>query len=168
MTTVLQHPPAAVEDAEQIVKEADLGGREPVGVVGVMLAAVAGAWSLFQVWYASPLPFTFGFGILNDTEARAVHLAFAVFLAFCAYPAFKRSSRQQIPWADWILALVGAFCASSSSIASSRRAPARRRRSTSPSAPSASRSCSRRPGGPWASECWSPPASSSSTSSSGR
>ncbi len=96
---------------DQLVKEADLGGREPAGKVGLALAILAAAWSLFQVWYASPLPFTFGFGILNDTEARAVHLAFAVFLAFCAYPAFKRSSRSVIPWSDWLLALIGAFCA---------------------------------------------------------
>ncbi len=99
------------EGLEQLVKEADLGGREPSGAVGTALAVIAATWSLFQVWYASPLPFVFGFGILNDTEARAIHLAFAVFLAFCAYPAFKRSSRSVIPWTDWLLALVGAFCA---------------------------------------------------------
>jgi len=101
----------SAEELDQLVKEADLGGREPGGTIGVALAIVAAAWSLFQVWYASPLPFIFGFGILNDTEARAIHLAFAVFLAFCAFPAFKRSSRTVIPWVDWMLALVGAFCA---------------------------------------------------------
>src|SRR5688572_5954682 len=101
----------STEELDQLVKEADLGGREPAGAVGLLLAAVAAAWSLFQVWYASPLPFIFGFGILNDTEARAIHLAFAVFLAFCAFPAFKRSSRSVVPWSDWVLALVGAFCA---------------------------------------------------------
>ncbi|MCZ4093913.1 TRAP transporter fused permease subunit [Ensifer psoraleae] len=47
------------------------------------------AWSLFQLWYASPLPFVFGFGVLNDTEARAIHLGFALFLTFLAYPALK-------------------------------------------------------------------------------
>lgn len=98
-------------ELDQLVKESDLGGREPGGAIGLGLAVVAGLWSLFQVWYASPLPFTFGFGILNDTEARAIHLAFAVFLAFCAYPAFKSSSRTVIPWSDWLLAAVGAFCA---------------------------------------------------------
>ena len=108
MTTAPSKPPI---DLDQLVKEADLGGREPTGAVGLALAVLAAAWSLFQVWYASPLPFVFGFGILNDTEARAIHLAFAVFLAFCAYPAFKRSSRTLIPWTDWLLALVGAFCA---------------------------------------------------------
>jgi TRAP transporter 4TM/12TM fusion protein len=98
-------------DLDQLVKEADLGGREPEGTVGKALALIAGAWSLFQVWYASPLPFLFKFGILNDTEARAIHLAFGVFLAFVAFPAFKRSSRKVVPWGDWVLAVVGAFCA---------------------------------------------------------
>ena len=103
--------PASSEDLDQLVKEADIGGREPVGKVGVFLAILAAAWSLFQVWYASPLPFVFKFGIFNDTEARSIHLAFAVFLAFIAFPAFKRSSRTVVPWSDWILAAVGAFCA---------------------------------------------------------
>ncbi|ABE43935.1 TRAP transporter permease [Polaromonas sp. JS666] len=98
------------EKLDQLVKEVDLGGREPGGKIGLGLAALAAAWSLFQVWYASPLPFIFGFGILNDTEARAIHLAFAIFLAFCAFPAFNHSSRTIIPWSDWLLALVGAFC----------------------------------------------------------
>src|SRR4030095_11500279 len=101
----------STEELDQLVKEADLGGREPGGAIGVALAIVAALWSLFQVWYAAPLPFTFGFGILNDTEARAIHLALAVFLAFCVFPAFKRSSRSVVPWSDWLLAAVGAFCA---------------------------------------------------------
>jgi TRAP transporter 4TM/12TM fusion protein len=98
------------EELDQLVKEADLGGREPGGKIGLGLAMVAGAWSLFQLWYASPLPFMAGFAIFNDTEARAIHLAFAIFLAFCAFPAFRNSSRSVIPWSDWLLALVGAFC----------------------------------------------------------
>ncbi|WP_096697772.1 TRAP transporter permease [Polaromonas sp. AER18D-145] len=98
------------EELDQLVKEADLGGREPGGKIGLGLAILAGAWSLFQLWYASPLPFMVGFGIFNDTEARAIHLAFAIFLAFCAFPAFRRSSRSIIPWSDWLLALAGAFC----------------------------------------------------------
>ena len=102
---------ASAVELDQLVKEADLGGREPAGAVGLVLAIVAAAWSLFQVWYASPLPFVVGYGILNDTQARAIHLAFAVFLAFTAFPAFRRSSRSVVPWSDWVLALIGAFCA---------------------------------------------------------
>src|SRR4029453_17368716 len=104
--------PGSIQAAEELVKEADRGAREPVGKVGALLALVAASWSLFQVWYASPLPFIFGFGIFNDTEARSIHLTFAVFLAFVAFPAFKRSSRTAVPPSDWLLALVGAFCAS--------------------------------------------------------
>ncbi|MDO9359600.1 MAG: TRAP transporter permease [Polaromonas sp.] len=107
MAQLEQH---SVEELDQLVKEADLGGREPGGKIGTGLAILAGAWSLFQLWYASPLPFMVGFGILNDTEARAIHLGFAIFLAFCAFPAFKNSSRSVIPWSDWLLAAVGAFC----------------------------------------------------------
>ena len=86
-------------------------GASPTGAVGTLLACVAAAWSLFQLWYASPLPFIVGFGIFNDTEARAIHLAFAVFLAFCAYPAFKRSSRSVCRWPTGCWRCVGAFCA---------------------------------------------------------
>ena len=101
----------SIQAAEELVKEADLGAREPAGNVGAFLALVAASWSLFQVWYASPLPFIFGVGIFNDTEARSIHLTFAVFLAFVAFPAFKRSSRTVVPISDWVLALIGAFCA---------------------------------------------------------
>jgi len=70
------------------------------------------AWTLFQLWYASPLPFIFNIGIFNSTEARAIHLAFAIFLAYTAYPTFKkRSPRHYIPVQDWVAGLVAAFCA---------------------------------------------------------
>ncbi|WP_287381746.1 TRAP transporter permease, partial [Mesorhizobium sp.] len=73
---------------------------------------VAVGWSLFQLWYASPLPFVFGFGILNDTEARAIHLGFALFLTFLAYPALRSSPRDRVPLLDWVLAAVGGFAGS--------------------------------------------------------
>jgi len=93
-------------DLEQLVADADMGGRRPAGFAARLLTAVAIAWSLFQLWYASPLPFLLGFGIFGDTEARAFHLSFALFLAFTAYPAFVWSPRDRIPLHDWLLALV--------------------------------------------------------------
>jgi TRAP transporter 4TM/12TM fusion protein len=99
------------EELRRIVAEADTGGRKPTGVAAKIVIAAALAWSLFQLWFASPLPFTFGVFILNDTEARSIHLAFAVFLGFLAYPAFRHSPREAIPLLDWLLALGGAFCA---------------------------------------------------------
>ncbi|WP_313315748.1 TRAP transporter permease [Pulveribacter sp.] len=101
----------APEALQQLVADTDTGGRQPRGLVRHLLFAVALAWALFQYWYASPLPFALGFGILNDTEARAVHLAFAMFLAFLAWPAFKRSPRQRVPLLDWLFAAAGAFAA---------------------------------------------------------
>jgi TRAP transporter 4TM/12TM fusion protein len=103
---------ANAAELQEMVARADFGAREPLGLARRAIFGVAVAWSLFQVWYASPLPFLFGFGILNDTEARAIHLAFAVFLAFTAYPAFRTSPRQRIPMLDWGLALVAVFAAS--------------------------------------------------------
>ncbi|MCE3026939.1 TRAP transporter permease [Salinicola sp. DM10] len=90
----------------------DTGGRKLTGFPNRLLLGVAAAWSLFQLWIASPLPFVFGFGVFSATEARSIHLAFAIFLAFMAYPAFKRSPRERMPLSDWAMALVGAFCAS--------------------------------------------------------
>jgi TRAP transporter 4TM/12TM fusion protein len=91
-------------DLEQLVAEADTGGRKPDGLTGRIVVAVAIAWSLFQLWYASPLPFMLGFGVFGDTEARAFHLSFALFLAFMAYPAFATSSRRHVALVDWLLA----------------------------------------------------------------
>ena len=105
------HHQLSDEELKQIVAEADTGGRKPTGVVAAIIAGGAIIWSLFQLWFASPLPFALEFGILNDTEARSLHLAFAVFLSFLAYPAFKRSPRGYVPLADWVLALAGAGAA---------------------------------------------------------
>jgi TRAP-type uncharacterized transport system fused permease subunit len=71
------------------------------------LLGVALAWSLFQLWIASPLPFSLGIGVFNDTQSRAIHLAFAVFLAYLAYPAFKRSPRERVPLLDWVFGAGG-------------------------------------------------------------
>ncbi|MGP4845836.1 TRAP transporter permease [Marinobacter sp. 1Y8] len=79
---------------------------------GKILFIVPVVWSLFQLWIASPLPFIFNFGIFNSTEARSIHLAFAIFLAFSAFPMIKGKSLDHVPFYDWLLALVAAFCAS--------------------------------------------------------
>ena len=100
-------------DVHKLVEENDTGGRKPGPVVARLLMGVALAWSLFQLWIASPLPYLVSnlIPVLNDTQTRAIHLAFAVFLAFMAYPAGKRSPRAHVPAQDWMFALVGAFCA---------------------------------------------------------
>ncbi|MEJ6387880.1 TRAP transporter permease [Gymnodinialimonas ulvae] len=99
-------------DVDDFIAEADTGARAPKGRFNRnVLWAVPLIWSLFQLWIASPIPYEIGFGVVNNAQARSIHLAFAVFLAFTAFPTFKSSPRHTIPIHDWIVALVGAFCA---------------------------------------------------------
>jgi len=99
------------DDIQALVAQSDSGARSPKGLSGHLLWGVALAWALFQLWYASPLPFMLDFGAINDSKARAIHLAFAIFLSYTCYPALKRSPRFRIPIQDWIFALLGAFAA---------------------------------------------------------
>ncbi len=98
-------------DARELAAVADTGGRQPQGVTGRLLLIVAVAWSLFQLWITSPLPYLMGFGVFSATEARSIHLGFALFLAFLSWPALKRSPRDRVPVTDWVMAFVAAFCA---------------------------------------------------------
>ncbi|WP_312255669.1 TRAP transporter permease [Stutzerimonas nitrititolerans] len=95
---------------EELIAQ-DVGARLPDGLMAHVIAGLALLWSLFQLWIASPLPFIFRIGVLNDTETRAIHLAFALLLAFLAYPAFKRSPRNRVPLVDIALGLVAAASA---------------------------------------------------------
>ncbi|MFT6429907.1 MAG: TRAP transporter 4TM/12TM fusion protein [Halopseudomonas sp.] len=98
-------------ELEELVSTSDTGARKPKGFPGKLIVTVAAAWSLFQLWIASPLPFILGFGVFNSTESRSIHLAFAVFLGFLSFPALKRSPRDRVPVPDWILAFAASFCA---------------------------------------------------------
>lgn len=100
------------ERVARMVAEIDIGGRHPPGIPGKVIYIIPLIWSLFQLWYASPLPFELGVAIFNDTEARSIHLAFAIFLTFLAFPASRRSSNRTLPTLDWVLATFAAFCAS--------------------------------------------------------
>lgn len=77
------------DELDALVASSDTGGRGSTGTVGKFLTVVALAWSLFQLWIASPIPFIVGWGVFNDTESRSIHLAFAIFLAFAAFPATR-------------------------------------------------------------------------------
>lgn len=96
--------------AEELIAQ-DSGARLPEGIMAQVIASLALLWSLFQLWIASPLPFIFRIGVFNDTETRSIHLTFALLLAFLAYPAFKKSPRNRVPFADIALGLVAAASA---------------------------------------------------------
>ena len=101
-------------DASKVeqVLQTETGGRALTGPAAVILFIIPVCWSLFQLWIASPLPFILNFGIFNSTEARSIHLAFAVFLAFSAFPMIKGVHANKVPIYDWVLALAAAFAAS--------------------------------------------------------
>ncbi|WP_440915262.1 TRAP transporter permease [Candidatus Pelagibacter sp.] len=71
-----------------------------------VVSAIAIIWSLFQLWYASPFPFMLNIGIFKGLPARAIHLGFALTLAFLIYPAAKG---KKISFFDIIISFVGAF-----------------------------------------------------------
>jgi len=105
-------PETTTPSVDDMVAESDTGARNPSGMAGKMLVFVPLAWSIFQVYISSTVPFwltrILGVNVtFNSDEARAVHLAFALFLAATAFPLFKNSPRRYIPWYDWLLAFVG-------------------------------------------------------------
>lgn len=98
---------------EDFVADSDTGGRMPNDAFGkAALWYIPLVWSIYQLWIASPLPFILGVGVWNDTQTRAIHLGFAVLLAFIAFPGLKSSPRHYIPIATWVTAIVGALASS--------------------------------------------------------
>ena len=71
-----------------------------------LVGFLAIAWSLFQLWYASPLPFLLDFGKFIDVPARAIHLAFGMGLCFLAYPALKSNRNSSINIYDYTLSFI--------------------------------------------------------------
>ena len=104
------------EDLQDLVTSSDSGARTPRNrAVLLLISGVAFIWSVFQIWIADPQFWFAGqadwLSVLNSDQTRPLHLTFALFLAFLAYPAFKSSPRAHVPLVDWVLALVAAGCA---------------------------------------------------------
>jgi len=72
-----------------------------------IVVAIAIIWSLFQLWYASPFPFMFDFGMFKGLPARAIHLGFALTLTFLIFPISKG---KKISIVDIFISLVAVFC----------------------------------------------------------
>ena len=111
MPSTAKNPEHDIDQAalDEMVAATDSGARSPAGTIGALLAWTAFAWSVFQLWIASPLPYMVGdlIPVLNNTDTRSIHLAFGLLLAFLAYPALKSSPRARIPLQDWGLAALG-------------------------------------------------------------
>ncbi len=81
--------------------------RNLTGLHLKIVTSIAIIWSLFQLWYASPFPFWFNIGMFKGLPARAIHLGFALLLAFLIFPSFKS---KKISILDIFISLLGAFC----------------------------------------------------------
>ncbi len=96
-------------DAAESILKSEVGGRSPEGLTARFIYLVALAWSCFQLWIASPLPFIVGFGQFPDTQARSIHLAFAVFLVYLLFAG--RPSPGRLPISGWVYLLLTLACA---------------------------------------------------------
>ena len=98
---------AEISNIEKQIGEIEGKARVLSGYQLKFVALIAFSWSLFQLWYASPLPFLLGFGVLIDLPARSIHLGFALFLVFLAYPCFKKDREKKFNYFSFFLAFLG-------------------------------------------------------------
>jgi len=115
MTSEIKNGPQGVAEAEAFAADLDVGARNPTGWQGKLIALVALVWSFAQVFNASPLPAMLAQATglnwiyVNSDVERVLHLTFGLTLATLAFPAFKRSPRDHIPWYDWLLIAAGLY-----------------------------------------------------------
>ena len=92
---------------ENKIKEDLSPTRNLTGFHLKLVAIIAITWSLFQLWYASPFPFWLNFGMFKGLPARAIHLGFALLLAFLIFP-YARGKK--VNFIDILIAITGAVC----------------------------------------------------------
>jgi len=92
---------------ENKIKEDLSPTRNLKGIHLKLVAVIAITWSLFQLWYASPFPFWLNFGMFKGLPARAIHLGFALLLAFLIFP-YARGKK--VNFIDILIAITGAIC----------------------------------------------------------
>jgi len=92
---------------ENKIKEDLSPTRNLTGFHLKLVAGIAITWSLFQLWYASPFPFWLNFGMFKGLPARAIHLGFALLLAFLIFP-YARGKK--VNFIDILIAITGAVC----------------------------------------------------------
>ena len=92
---------------ENKIKEDLSPTRNLTGFHLKFVAIIAITWSLFQLWYASPFPFWLNFGMFKGLPARAIHLGFALLLAFLIFP-YARGKK--VNFIDILIAITGAIC----------------------------------------------------------
>jgi TRAP transporter 4TM/12TM fusion protein len=101
-----------LKTAEELLKEETGDVRTLRPFENILVSIIAIAWALYQLALPSVL-------VIDSTEERAIHLAFAMSLLFLLMPALKErrkylgylSVTDRIPIGDYVCALLGAFTA---------------------------------------------------------
>ncbi|MCG6981138.1 MAG: TRAP transporter permease [Deltaproteobacteria bacterium] len=101
-----------LKTAEELLKEETGDVRTLRPFENILVSIIAIAWALYQLALPSVL-------VIDSTEERAIHLAFAISLLFLLMPALKQprkylgylSVQDRIPVVDYAFAALGAFTA---------------------------------------------------------
>ena len=99
----------STKEIDRKVDETEGKARILTGWQLKLVAVIAFTWSAFQLWYASPLPFMVGFGVLIDVPARAIHLGFALLLAFLSFPFLKKDRHKKFGLISLCLAILAFY-----------------------------------------------------------
>ena len=102
---------AGVEEAKRLAEEEEAGYRHLAGWDKWVIPSIAFIWCLFQLSIASVW-------LLDTVIIRAVHLGFAMLIAFTSYPTLKKprtgfwsflSTRTRIPIFDYVMAIIACY-----------------------------------------------------------
>ena len=100
--------PGADRDPEEV----EYRGRRQGPRLAVLVSVLCFAWSVYQLWIASPLPFMLDFAVIGDVPARGIHLAFALLLCFLIYPLSRgQGASGRVPLHDIAFAALGSGAA---------------------------------------------------------
>ena len=108
--------------AEEIYKEESGNVRQFNRFENLLVAIVSVGWAVYQLALPNMERLSYigiHVGILDSTAQRAIHLTFAMVLAFLLMPCIKRplgkmgflSTTTHVPIVDYVSALIGAFSA---------------------------------------------------------
>lgn len=89
-------------DVDEVLAKFDTEAayRRLKGKIGIIITLITISMSMFHFYTA-------GFGILEAMRQRAIHVSFMFVIGFLLWPAAKRFRRDNLPWYDVILALLG-------------------------------------------------------------
>ena len=93
-------------------EEVEYRGRRQGPRLALLVSLLCFAWSVYQLWIASPLPFMLDFAVIGDVPARGIHLAFALLLCFLIYPLTRgQGASGRVPLHDIAFALLASGAA---------------------------------------------------------